>query len=41
LLTELNHINGFVGSQAAVDRAVELARATSGVKSVTNDMRLK
>jgi len=34
-------LSGFVSSQAAVDRAVELARGTSGVKSVTNDMRLK
>lgn len=34
-------LSGFVSSQAALDRAVELARHTSGVKSVTNDMRLK
>lgn len=34
-------LSGFVSSQAAADRAVELARGTSGVKSVTNDMRLK
>lgn len=34
-------LSGFVSSQAAVDKAVELARGTSGVKSVTNDMRVK
>jgi len=34
-------LSGFVNSQAVVDRAVDLARSTSGVKSVTNDMRLK
>jgi osmotically-inducible protein OsmY len=34
-------LSGFVRSQAAVDRAVELARSTSGVKKVTNDMRLR
>ena len=34
-------LSGFVRSQADVDRAVALARAVSGVKSVTNDMRLK
>lgn len=34
-------LSGFVSSQAAVDRAVELARRTSGVKGVNNDMRLK
>ena len=34
-------LSGFVSSQAAVDRAVELARGASGVKGVTNDMRLK
>ena len=34
-------LSGFVSSQAAADRAVELARGVSGVKSVTNDMRLK
>jgi osmotically-inducible protein OsmY len=34
-------LSGFVRSQAAVDRAVELARGVSGVKSVANDMRLK
>jgi len=34
-------LSGFVSSQAAVDRAVELARRTSGVKDVNNDMRLK
>lgn len=34
-------LSGFVSSQAAVDRAVELARGVSGVKGVTNDIRLK
>ncbi len=34
-------LSGFVTSQAAVDRAVELARGVNGVKAVTNDMRLK
>jgi osmotically-inducible protein OsmY len=34
-------LSGFVSSQAAADRAVELARGVSGVKGVTNDMRLK
>jgi osmotically-inducible protein OsmY len=34
-------LSGFVSSQAAADRAVELARSASGVKGVTNDMLLK
>lgn len=34
-------LSGFVGSQAAIDKAVELARGVKGVKSVKNDMRLK
>lgn len=34
-------LSGYVNSQAVVDRAVELARGASGVKSVANDMRLK
>jgi len=34
-------LSGFVSSQAAANRAVELARGVSGVKGVTNDMRLK
>jgi osmotically-inducible protein OsmY len=34
-------LSGFVSSQAAANRAVELARGISGVKGVTNDMRLK
>jgi len=34
-------LSGFVTSQAAVNRAVELARGVSGVKSVKNDMRIK
>jgi len=34
-------LRGFVRSQADVDRAVELARGVSGVKGITNDMRLK
>ncbi|MBK6741630.1 MAG: BON domain-containing protein [Hydrogenophilales bacterium] len=34
-------LSGFVSSQTAANRAVELARGIGGVKSVTNDMRLK
>jgi osmotically-inducible protein OsmY len=34
-------LSGFVNSQAAANRAVELARGASGVKGVTNDMRLR
>ena len=34
-------LSGFVSSQAASNRAVELARGVAGVKSVKNDMRLK
>ncbi len=34
-------LSGFVSSQAAANRAVELASGVSGVKSVKNDMRLK
>jgi len=34
-------LSGFVSSQAAANRAVELARGVSGVTSVKNDMRLK
>ena len=34
-------LSGFVSSQAASNRAVELARQVNGVKSVRNDMRLK
>lgn len=34
-------LSGFVSSQAAVNKAVELARGVSGVKGVTNGMRLK
>jgi len=34
-------LSGFVSSQAAVYRAVELARNVNGVKAVTNQMRLK
>jgi osmotically-inducible protein OsmY len=34
-------LSGFVSSQAMMDRAVEVARGVSGVKSVKNDMRLK
>jgi hyperosmotically inducible protein len=34
-------LSGYVSSQAVVDRAVDLARRTSGVKGVTNDMHLK
>jgi osmotically-inducible protein OsmY len=34
-------LSGFVSSQAAENRAVEVARTVAGVKSVKNDMRLK
>jgi hyperosmotically inducible protein len=34
-------LSGFVTSQAAANRAVELARGIAGVKSVKNDMRIK
>lgn len=34
-------LSGFVSSQAAITRAVELARGVEGVQSVKNDMRIK
>jgi hyperosmotically inducible protein len=34
-------LSGFVSSQAAANRAVELARGVAGVNSVKNDMRIK
>ena len=34
-------LSGFVSSQANINRAVEVARAVKGVKSVKNDMRVK
>jgi len=34
-------LSGFVSSQAAANKAVEVARGVKGVKSVRNDMRLK
>jgi hyperosmotically inducible protein len=34
-------LSGFVSSEAAVIRAIELARGVEGVKVVTNEMRLK
>lgn len=34
-------LSGFVSSQAAASKAVELARVVKGVKSVKNDMRIK
>jgi osmotically-inducible protein OsmY len=34
-------LSGFVSSQAAETKAVEVARTVGGVKSVKNDMRLK
>ncbi len=34
-------LTGFVNSQADVNRAVEVTKGVSGVKSVKNDMRLK
>ncbi|MEN6584721.1 MAG: BON domain-containing protein [Sulfuricella sp.] len=34
-------LSGFVSSQAAANKAVEVARSVKGVKSVKNDMRIK
>lgn len=34
-------LSGFVSSQAAVNKAVEVTRHVSGVRSVKNDMRIK
>lgn len=34
-------LSGFVTSQAAINKAVEVTRSVGGVKSVKNDMRLK
>ncbi len=34
-------LSGFVMSQSAANRAVEVARGVAGVKSVKNDMRIK
>ena len=34
-------LSGFVSSQAAANRAVELARSVGGVTSVRNDMAIK
>jgi len=34
-------LSGFVSSQAAANRAVEVARGVAGVISVKNDMRIK
>ncbi len=34
-------LSGFVSSQANIDKAVQVARAVKGVKSVKNDMRVK
>lgn len=34
-------LSGFVSSQAGINKATEVARGVSGVKSVKNDMRLK
>ena len=34
-------LSGFVGSQADINKAVEVARRVERVKSVTNDMRSK
>jgi hyperosmotically inducible protein len=34
-------LSGFVSSQAAANKAVEVARGVGGVKSVRNDMRIK
>ena len=34
-------LSGFVSSQSSIDKAVQVARAVKGVKSVKNDMRVK
>jgi hyperosmotically inducible protein len=34
-------LSGFVSSQAAINKAAEIARGISGVRSVKNDMRVK
>jgi hyperosmotically inducible protein len=34
-------LSGFVNSQADINKAAEVARGVSGVKSVKNDMRVK
>ena len=34
-------MTGFLSSQANINKAVEIARQTTGVKSVKNDMRLR
>ncbi len=34
-------LSGFVSSNSAADRAIEVTRKVGGVKSVKNDMRLK
>ena len=34
-------LSGFVSSQSAASKAVEVARGVAGVKSVRNDMRMK
>jgi hypothetical protein len=34
-------LSGFVGSQAEINRAVEVTRSVGGVTSVRNDMRLR
>lgn len=34
-------LSGFVNSQADINKAVEVARGVTGVKSVKNDMKLK
>jgi osmotically-inducible protein OsmY len=34
-------LSGFVSSQAAMARAVEIARGIDGVTSVKNDMRIR
>ena len=34
-------LSGFVSSQAAINKAVQVTRSVGGVKSVKNDMRIK
>lgn len=35
------YLRGFVASQVSIDRAGEIARSVSGVRSVKNEMRLR
>jgi osmotically-inducible protein OsmY len=41
ILLGVLQLSGFVSSQADINKAGEIARDVPGVKSVTNDMRVK